>query len=169
MPRLALAAALLLPSAALAAQPARAVLKDAQGQTVGTATIDRVQGGVRVSLRVNGLPPGRHAFHIHAVGRCEPPEFQSAGGHFNPTARKHGWKSPEGHHLGDLRDVNVGPAGKGRARVTVRGVSLGKGPRGLFGAEGTALVIHQNPDDEVTDPAGNAGPRIACGVITRGR
>jgi Cu-Zn family superoxide dismutase len=165
----ALAAALLLPGVAFPAEAARATLRNAQGEKVGTARLFEGKGGVVVSLLVRGLPPGIHAFHIHAAGRCDPPDFQTAGGHFNPTGKKHGWKSPEGHHLGDLPSVAVGADGRGKARATVRGAHLGKGPRGLFGPEGTALVIHEKPDDEVTDPTGNSGPRIACGVVSRGR
>jgi Cu-Zn family superoxide dismutase len=170
MPRLAFLAVLLLPAVAPAEDPlaARAVLKDAKGATVGTALLvaerDR---GVTVMLQVHDLPPGAHAFHVHAVGKCDPPDFQSAGPHFNPTGKKHGTKNPEGHHMGDLPNLEVSAAGKGEARALVEGASLAGGPSSLFGPQGTALVVHQKPDDEMTDPAGNAGPRIACGVIER--
>lgn len=172
MTRLALIAALLVPAAALAEAPlaARAVLKDAKGATVGTATlVAERDGGVFVMLQVQGLPPGTHAFHVHAVGKCDPPDFQTAGPHFNPTGKKHGTKNPEGHHLGDLPNVEVSASGNGEARAVVKGASLAAGPASLFGPQGTALVVHQNPDDEMTDPAGNAGARIACGVIERSK
>ncbi len=169
MSRLALLAALLLPAAAAAQAPhaARAILKDAKGATVGTARLAAERDGVSVSLQVSGLPPGTHAFHVHAVGKCDPPDFTSAGPHFNPTGKKHGMKNPEGHHMGDLPNVEVSATGKGEARAVVKGASLAAGPSSLFGPQGTALVVHEKPDDEMTDPAGNAGARIACGVIER--
>ncbi|HZY02659.1 MAG TPA: superoxide dismutase family protein [Anaeromyxobacteraceae bacterium] len=169
MSRLALLAVLLVPAAAPAADPvaARAVLKNAKGATVGTAQLKAEGGGVAVALRVNDLPPGTHAFHVHAAGKCDPPDFLSAGPHFNPTGKKHGMKNPEGHHLGDLPSIQVGADGKGEAKALVEGASLGPGPNSLFGPQGTALVVHERPDDEMTDPAGNAGARIACGVIER--
>ncbi len=147
-------------------QAARAVLKDASGKDVGTANFARTSEGVTVSLRVTGLPPGTHAFHVHAVGKCDPPDFKSAGPHFNPGDRKHGWKNPQGHHAGDLPNVVVGPDGKGEVSATLADVSLGGGPTSLFHPGGTAVVVHADPDDERTDPAGNAGARIACGVVT---
>ncbi len=170
MSRLALLAALLLPAAAAAQAPksARAVLKDAKGATVGAARIAAEPDGVWVMLQIQGLPAGTHAFHVHAVGKCDPPDFTSAGPHFNPTGKKHGTKNPEGHHMGDLPNVVVSAAGTGEARTVVKGASLAAGPSSLFGPQGTALVVHEKPDDEMTDPAGNAGARIACGVIERG-
>ncbi len=146
---------------------ARAVLKNARGQEVGTARFAAGSGGVTVVLSVKDLPPGTHAFHVHAVGACDPPDFQSAGPHFNPTGRKHGLKNPEGHHLGDLPNIAIGPDGKGEIRVVIADVNLEGGPKSLLGPQGTALVIHEKPDDEKTDPAGNSGARIACGVVVR--
>ncbi len=171
MPRLALLAALLLPAAAAAEAPlaARATLKNAKGATVGTARLAAQADGVSVVLQVRDLPAGAHAFHVHAVGRCDPPDFQSAGPHLNPAGKKHGARNPEGHHLGDLPNVEVGAGGAGEARTVVKGATRGAGPTSLLGPQGTALVVHEKPDDEVTDPAGNAGPRIACGVIERAR
>lgn len=168
MSRLAVLAALLLPAAAAAEDPlaARAILKNAKGATVGTALLVAERaGGVSVMLQVHDLPPGKHAFHVHAAGKCDPPDFQSAGPHFNPTGKKHGAKNPAGHHLGDLPNVEVSAAGKGEAKVLVKDVGLAEGPTSLLGPQGTALVVHEKPDDEMTDPAGNAGARIACGVI----
>lgn len=146
---------------------AKAVLRNAEGKKVGSATLTEVKEGVRIALEVSKLPPGVHAFHVHAVGKCEPPEFKSAGAHFNPYGKKHGAKNPEGKHAGDLPNLTVGPDGKGRARVVVEQVTLGPGKGSLFQTDGTSLVIHADPDDEMTDPAGNAGARIGCGVIVK--
>lgn len=168
MPRLAILAALLLPTAGAAeGLAAKATLKDARGATVGSARLVAEGNGVAVALQVTGLPAGTHAFHVHAVGKCEGPDFTSAGPHFNPTGRKHGLRNPEGHHLGDLPSIQVSAGGTGEAGAVVQGATLAAGPSSLFGPQGTALVIHEKPDDDVTDPAGNAGPRIACGVIER--
>jgi Cu-Zn family superoxide dismutase len=146
---------------------AKAALQDAQGKAVGTAGLKQVKGGVRISLRVTGLPAGTHAFHIHTIGKCEAPEFTSAGGHFNPEGKKHGLKNPDGPHAGDMPSITVGANGKGKAQIVNARVSLGEGANSLFHEGGTALVIHEKADDDMTDPAGNAGKRIACGVIER--
>ncbi len=169
MSRSAVLAALLVPAAAAAEQPmaALATLKNAAGATVGTAVLAAERDGVSVFLYVSGLPAGVHAFHVHAVGKCDPPDFQSAGPHFNPTGKKHGTRNPEGHHLGDLPNIEVGAGGKGEGKAVLKGASLAAGPNSLFGPQGTALVVHEKADDEMTDPAGNAGARIACGVIER--
>ena len=151
------------------AHTARAVLKDAKGEKVGTATLVEVKGGVQVVVKAQGLPPGTHGVHIHAVGRCDDPEFKSAGPHFNPTARKHGMKNPEGHHAGDLPNLVVGADGKGELKGALEGATLGQGSASLLGPQFTALVVHASPDDEASDPAGNSGARIACGVIAHGR
>lgn len=144
-----------------------AVLKGPDGKQVGTARFTPADGGVRVEVEVAGLSPGRHGIHIHAAGKCEAPEFKSAGGHFNPFGKKHGSRNPEGVHAGDLPNLEVGKDGKAKATFTAKGASLQEGEGSLFGAEGTALVIHADPDDEKTDPAGASGARIACGVIER--
>lgn len=149
------------------AQMAKAELYNAQGKKVGVATLLERSDGVAITLQGSKLPPGPHGFHIHAVGKCEPPGFTSAGGHFNPHGKKHGLKSPAGPHAGDLRNLEVRPD---RTVTTIRIaplVTLGSGPNSLFQPDGTALVIHADPDDSVTDPTGNAGARIACGVISR--
>jgi superoxide dismutase, Cu-Zn family len=145
----------------------RAELKNAAGQPVGTATLTQVGNAVRVVLEVQGLPPGQHGVHVHTVGRCDPPDFASAGGHFNPLSRQHGALNPQGAHAGDLPNVTVGADGKGRLESTTELFTLGGGPTTIFDADGSAIVVHAAPDDFKTDPTGNSGARIACGVITK--
>jgi len=149
------------------AATAKADLADGKGASVGTAKFKETSSGVSLALEVTNLPPGVHGFHIHAVGKCEPPDFKSAGGHFNPEGKKHGWENPEGHHAGDLHNLTIDAKGKAKVKVVVTGVTLADGPNSLFQPQGTALVIHAAPDDNKTDPAGNAGARIACGVISK--
>jgi Cu-Zn family superoxide dismutase len=116
---------------------------------------------------VKGLPSGKHGFHLHAVGKCDPPEFTTAGAHFNPGRKRHGLKSAQGPHAGDLPNLEVGADGSGKLEYVTKLVTLGSGPASLFDADGTALVIHANPDDDVTDPTGNSGGRIACGTLRK--
>jgi superoxide dismutase, Cu-Zn family len=145
------------------APAATAGLKSADGKDVGTVTL--TPSGVRLRLALKGLPPGERAFHVHGVGKCDPP-FTSAGPHFNPEQKKHGLKSQEGHHAGDMPNVTIPANGNLTLTVVNKDITLEKGkPNSVFQDGGTALVIHANKDDEVTDPAGNAGDRIACGVI----
>ncbi len=154
-------------AAAKERQTAKAELKDAQGKAVGTARLTQLKNGVRISLQVTGLPAGTHAFHIHNVGQCEAPDFKSAGPHFNPEGKKHGLKNPEGPHAGDMPNFTVSAKGKGKTSYLDTRVTLGQGANSLFHEGGTALVIHEKADDDMTDPAGNAGNRIACGVIEK--
>jgi Cu-Zn family superoxide dismutase len=146
---------------------ARAELRNAAGQVVGTAQFTQVGGALRVLLEVQSLPPGTKAVHVHGVGRCEPPAFTSAGDHFNPLSRQHGALNPAGAHAGDLPNITVAPDGRGRLESTTELMTLLGGPTSVFDADGSALVVHAAPDDFKTDPTGNAGARLACGVITR--
>lgn len=149
----------------LDAQTATAELRNAQNEIVGTAMFAEGPQGVRIAVAVTKLPPGRHGFHIHAVGKCDPPGFASAGGHLNLDGKQHGWMNPAGAHAGDLPNLTVGPDGSAHVEVYAASLTLADGPRSLFHPGGAALVIHAGPDDETTDPAGNSGDRIACGLI----
>ncbi len=161
-------AVMAVPLLVAAADPsAKAALKNADAKDVGTATFSSTKGGVKVQVQVAGLPPGKHGIHVHAVGKCDSPDFKSAGPHFNPEGKKHGFHNPEGAHAGDLPNLTVGKDGKGKESFTLKGASLGDGAGSLFGPDGTALVVHADPDDEKTDPAGNSGARIACGVVQK--
>ena len=146
---------------------ATAAIKNVSGQSVGTATLTEVSGGVRVVLDVHDLPLGEKGVHIHAVGKCDPPEFTTAGGHFNPGGKQHGTLNPQGPHAGDLPNIMIGANSRGRLETVTDRVTVSIGPISVFDADGSALVIHAGPDDLKTDPTGNSGARIACGVIVR--
>jgi Cu-Zn family superoxide dismutase len=149
------------------ASAATAIMKDGTGRTVGSAAFAATSGGVRLSLQVNGLTPGAHGIHVHAVGQCDATAFTSAGAHFNPESHQHGLSNPAGPHAGDLPVLVVGSNGQATYTVTTPRVTLGAGPDSLFDADGSALVIHADNDDQMTDPTGNSGDRIACGVLVR--
>jgi superoxide dismutase, Cu-Zn family len=146
---------------------AGAALQDKDGKDVGAATLIQTSDGVRVAVTGYRLPPGTHGIHIHAAGQCQPPEFTSAGPHFNPTGKQHGRLNPAGPHAGDLPNMVVVATGEGGIDVTLKAMTLSPGAASLLGEKGTAIVIHADPDDEKTDPAGNSGARIACGVIAK--
>ncbi len=156
-------------AACAATKPVAVELKDAKGQSVGAATIGEGKSGAGVTIKLNvkGLTPGEHAVHIHAVAKCEGPAFQTAGGHFNPAMKKHGLENPEGPHAGDMKNFTVKANGTAKVSVMDERVMLGDGANSVFTNGGTALVIHAKADDLKTDPAGNAGDRIACGTITK--
>ena len=146
---------------------AGAALKDKDGKDVGVATLIETDDGVRIAVTGYRLPPGAHGLHLHAVGTCTPPDFTSAGGHFNPGNKQHGRLNPAGMHAGDLPNLVVAASGEGGIDSTTKAVTLNPGPTSLLGDKGTSLVIHAAADDEKTDPTGNSGARIACGVITK--
>ena len=152
--------------AAQAAGPTRAVatLQTAQGASAGTATATLADGRVMISLAAQGLPPGRHGVHIHTTGRCDPPSFESAGAHWNPTSMQHGLEPPPGQHAGDMPNLTVGPDGRGSLEYHLEGGDF----TGLLDQDGSAFIVHAAADDQRTDPSGNSGDRIACGVFNAG-
>ena len=137
-------------------------LVNAQGQSIGTVRAWQTAGGVSFRVDARGLPHGIHGIHVHSVGRCDPPDFASAGAHWNPAGRKHGFSNPAGHHAGDLPNVEVAANGVLSATVVLPDTTVAA----LLDADGASIVIHAAADDYATDPSGNSGARIACAVIT---
>ncbi len=144
-------------------------LVNAAGQAVGTAMVTQEPEGTRVSMALTGLPPGTYAVHLHGIGTCDGPGFTSAGGHFNPGMKQHGSLNPAGEHAGDLPNVSVGDDRRGSLDAVRVGMRLVDGDTPLVDADGAAIVVHAGPDDYRTDPAGNSGARIACGVLAHGK
>lgn len=142
-------------------------LKDAQGKDVGTVVIWDQGSGVALEVQLHDLSPGEHAIHFHQVPKCEAPDFKSAGGHFNPENKKHGFDNPEGHHAGDVKNFTVRADGTtSKIHLEDKDVTLKDGPHSLL-TNGAAIVVHAKADDYKTDPSGNSGDRVACGVITK--
>lgn len=141
-----------------------ATLRTAQGAPAGTATATAGDGGIMLALRLEGLPPGQHGVHVHMTGRCDGPSFESAGSHWNPSNAQHGLENPQGQHAGDMPNLTVDENGRGTLDYTLKGGSLD----GLLDSDAAAMVIHASADDQKTDPSGNSGDRIACGVFEAG-
>jgi len=160
-------AAVMLAVNVAAQAPVKVEMKDAQGQSIGTATLTGSMGMVHIQLDLKNLKPGPHALHVHMTPKCEGPAFATAGGHFNPAGKKHGSKNPDGPHAGDMENFTVAADGTAKGMVMAMGVTLGSEANSVFTNGGTALMVHAGADDMMTDPAGAAGDRIACGVITK--
>jgi len=146
---------------------ARADLINGKRERIGVATFSQVRGEVRIRVVISNLPPGLHAMHIHTVGECHGPDFKSSGAHFNPYGRKHGAQNKDGPHAGDLPNFEVREDGTAQVELSSLLLTLRPGRNSLLPSGKTCLVIHDHPDDEVTDPTGNAGARIACGIILK--
>ena len=162
-------AALVISTAFSAAsqKPVKVDLHDGQGNGVGSAELSPAASGVNIRLDLKGLPAGEHAIHVHSAAKCEGPAFTTAGGHLNPDMKHHGLQNPDGPHAGDMPNFTVAADGTAKTTVVAPGVTMGDDSHSIFSNGGTALVIHEKADDMKSDPAGNAGARIACGVIAK--
>ena len=147
---------------------ASASIRDPAGRVLANATLREQGGEIRVRVEAAGLPAGSYGTHVHTTGLCEGPAFASAGGHWNPTSRQHGTENPQGPHKGDLPNLSVDASGRGSVEYAIAGAALAGGSAGLLDADGAAVVVHAKSDDYRTDPSGNSGDRIGCGVVSRG-
>ena len=158
-------AAMGLATAAMGQEVGRGTFINAQGKEVGTLTVEHMPNQTMFLFKLHDLPPGVHGMHIHAVGQCTPPSFDSAGPHFNPAQQQHGKENPKGPHAGDLNNITIPADGKLELQIDMPGIAL-RGQGGLLDEDGASIVIHASPDDYKTDPSGNSGARIACVTIT---
>lgn len=138
-----------------------AMMRTAAGADVGRATATEVSGGLRITVDVKDIPAGTHGAHIHTTGRCDAPGFETAGGHWNPTSMKHGTMNPQGPHQGDIPNLIIDSGGRGTVAATIPNATM----TGLLDTDGAAFIVHAGPDDLKTDPSGNSGGRVACGVF----
>lgn len=144
---------------------AEADIREPGGRQVARASASQVGDSIRIRVEAAGLAPGTYGAHVHQTGRCDPPGFDSAGSHWNPTDREHGIQNPRGAHMGDLPNLIVGTNGQGFFEFTIAGAELAGGRMPMLDTDGASLVVHARPDDHRTDPSGNSGARIACGVF----
>ena len=153
--------------AAPASESKTVELKDASGKSVGSVNVTQTAHGLLLQGQLKGLPAGTHAIHVHETGKCEAPSFKSAGGHFNPAHKQHGAKEPEGQHAGDLPNLVVPKSGELSFELLAPDLTLTPGPNSVLDEDGSSLVIHAQADDYKSQPAGNAGDRVACGVLAK--
>jgi superoxide dismutase, Cu-Zn family len=144
---------------------ATAALRTASGEARGQATVTQAGDGIGVRVEAMNMAPGTYAAHIHTTGRCDPPAFESAGGHWNPTNQQHGRENPQGPHKGDLPNMTIAADGRGSVEFTIPGASVSGGEAAMLDTDGAAMMIHEKADDYRTDPSGDAGARIACGTF----
>jgi Cu-Zn family superoxide dismutase len=163
---IAITAGLLISTAfsAAAQKMVKVEIHDAQGNSVGAATLSPAPQGVKINLDLKNFPPGEHGIHVHSVAKCEGPAFTTAGGHLNPDMKHHGLMNPDGPHAGDMPNFTVGADGTAKTSVVAPGVTMGDDAHSIFTGGGTALVIHAMADDMKSDPAGNSGARITGGA-----